>query len=44
MEKIWDIFASLIYLLLQENDYIMNIDIHVVDGNRLDTNTLQQTV
>ena len=39
MQKIWDTFVSLIRLSLQENDYNMNIDIHVVDGDRLNANT-----
>ena len=42
--KIWDIFVSVTCLSLQENHYNMNIDIHVVDGYRLNTNALQQTV
>ena len=42
--KIWDIFVSLTCLSLQENHYDMNIDIYEVDVDRLDTNTLQQTV
>ena len=44
MQKIWDIFVSFISLSYQENDYNMNIDIHVENGDRLKTNTLQQTV
>ena len=42
--KIRNICVSLIRLLLQENDYNMSIDIHVVNGDRLNTNTLQQAV
>ena len=37
-------FVSLICLSLQDNNNNMNIDIHVVDGDRLNTNALQQTV
>ena len=29
---------------IAKNNYNMNIDIHVVDGDRFDINTLQQTV
>ena len=44
MQKIWDIFVSFMCLSLQENDCNMNMDIHEVDGDKLDTNRLQQTI
>ena len=43
MQKIWDIFVSLICLSLQENDYNMNIAVHVGAEDR-HTSAFQQTV
>ena len=43
-KKYGHIFLSFIWLSSQENDYNMNMDTHVVDRDRLNTNTLQQTI
>ena len=40
MQHIWEIFVPFICLSLRENNHNMDIDIHVVDGDGLNTNTL----
>ena len=44
MQQIQDIFVLSCVFHYKKNNYNLNIEIHVVDGDGLNTNTLQQTI